>query len=339
MPSVQRVNWAKFRVAAVSAAAAVILLTLIYLLTGGTLLQERAAIYLYLPDATGVGPGSFVRVNGIGVGKVQSVGLSGLTAPDRVVKLTISVERDRLAEIPADSSAQISAETLVGDMFVDVTSGTSATHVAPGGEIAYKTGMAMPKSQDLDDFNRQLRIIDAVLSDIERGRSRVGQLVTGENEYADLRKRLTAMERGIRNASDATTEVGRALNTDALYRSIADPLEALDRGLARLQSAQEGVGQFLRDPALYDRLRQAAGDLRSSIAGLRANDLMRSETAYFTWSGRLQSLIQSVDDMAAGPMFANTSSYDDLNGAAQEFRDLAKEFRQDPKKFLRMKLF
>src|SRR5664280_2925554 len=121
MPSARQVNWAKSRVAAVSVAAGVILAVLAYLLTGGTLLQERSALYLYIPDATGLGPGAPVRVDGIGVGKVRSVALSGSNDPDRIVKVAITAESDRLAQIPVDSVAQLSADTLVGDMFVDVT--------------------------------------------------------------------------------------------------------------------------------------------------------------------------------------------------------------------------
>ena len=97
MPSARHIRWAKFRVLTVSAAAVVILSILAYLLTGGTLLTKRAMMYLYIPDATGLGPGAPVRVDGIGVGKVRSVALSGSTEPNRVVKVTMTVERYRLA--------------------------------------------------------------------------------------------------------------------------------------------------------------------------------------------------------------------------------------------------
>ncbi len=99
MPSAQRVAWAKVRVSAVVFVALAILGTIAYLLTGGTLLESTATLYLYVSDATGLGSGSPVRVNGIGVGKVQSVLLSGSTNPDRVVKITMIVERERLANI------------------------------------------------------------------------------------------------------------------------------------------------------------------------------------------------------------------------------------------------
>src|SRR5215471_9403263 len=129
MPSVERVQWAKFRVGALSVAALLILGTLLYLLTGGTLLEPKATIYLYMPDAMSLAAGAPVRVDGIGVGKVESVVLSGDTQPNRVVKVAMIVDRARLASIPDDSTAQASADNLVGDKFVDIAGGKSPTRI------------------------------------------------------------------------------------------------------------------------------------------------------------------------------------------------------------------
>src|SRR5690242_18564749 len=110
MPSQERVSWAKLRASAVFVAALAILATLIVLLTGGTLFEPKSTIYLYMPDAVALIATAPVRVDGIGVGKVETVELSGLNAPDRVVKVTMIIERDRLASIPDDSTAQASAD-------------------------------------------------------------------------------------------------------------------------------------------------------------------------------------------------------------------------------------
>src|ERR1039458_2184529 len=149
MPSARQVNWAKFRVAVVSLAALAILAVLAYLLAGGLLFQAKTNLYLYLPDATGLGSGAPVRVDGIPVGKVRSVSLSGSNDPNRVIKVTIKAESDRLARIPADSLLQLSPDTLVGDMFVDITSGKSARSLEPNGEIAYKPSIGSLNSLDL----------------------------------------------------------------------------------------------------------------------------------------------------------------------------------------------
>jgi len=339
MPSARQVRWAKFRVFTVSMSAVVILSILAYLLTGGSLLTQRATMYLYIPDATGLGSGAPVRVDGIGVGKVRSVSLSGSNQPDRIVKVTMTVERDRLASIPDDSTAQLAAETMIGDKFVDITSGTSRRYVLPGGEISFKGSPDLLKTLDLSQFERQLKLVSALLDDIEQGRSDLGQFVMGEQMYNDLRKRFSQIESGIRAAASTTSNVGRELYTDRLYQQISQPLIELDRSLARLQSGQGSAGQLLRDSAQYDKLRSDLEDLRRSIADLRAAEFVQSDSLYADWNRQVQSLIESVDAFNRGPAMTTSQAYDNLNGLAREFQDTVRDFRQNPRKFLRMKVF
>src|ERR1017187_4058727 len=197
MPSPQQVNWAKFRASAVILAGLTILGTLAFLLTGGTLLEPKVQIYLYLPDATGVEPGSPVRVDGIGIGKVSLVELSGSNEPNRVVKVTMTIERDRLASITADSTAQTTSDTIVGDKFIDVTSGTGATHLLPGGEIRYKGSTDLMQRLDIAQFQQQMHVIELLLDDIEQGKSPLGEFIMGETIHNDLLKRIAELQRGI----------------------------------------------------------------------------------------------------------------------------------------------
>src|ERR1039458_7372625 len=205
MPSARQVRWAKFRVLRVWAAGVVILSILAYLLTGGSLLTQKATMYLYIPDATGLGPGAPVRVDGIGVGKVRLVALSGSSQPNRIVKVTLTVERDRLASIPDDSTAQIASETMIGDQFVDISSGTSRHFVSAGGEIVFKGSPDLLKTLDIRQFEKQLKIVSALLDDIEQGRGELGQFVEGDQMYSDLRKPVPQIEGGIRAAASTSS--------------------------------------------------------------------------------------------------------------------------------------
>ena len=339
MPSARQVRWAKFRVFTVSGAAVVILSILAYLLTGGSLLTQRATMYLYIPDATGLGSGAPVRVAGIGVGKVRSVSLSGSNQPNRIVKVTMTVERGRLARIPDDSTAQLASETMIGDKFVDITSGTSRRYVPPGGEIGFKASPDLLKTLDLSQFEQQLKLVSALLDDIAQGRSDLGQFVMGEQMYNDLRKRFSQIESGVRAAAGATSDVGRELYTDRLYQQISQPLIELDRSLARLQSGQGSAGQLLRDSAQYEKLRSDLEDLRRSIADLRAAEFVQSDSLYADWNRRVLSLIESVDAFNRGPAMTTSQAYDNLNGLAREFQNTLRDFRQNPRKFMRIKVF
>jgi phospholipid/cholesterol/gamma-HCH transport system substrate-binding protein len=323
----------------VGLAAGAILITLCYLLTGGTLFEEKTTLYLFVPDATGLASGSPVRVDGIPVGKVTSVSLSGSKAPDRTVRVAMSVQTANLPKITLDSTAQIGAETMVGDRFVDVASGTHPQHIRPGGEIKYEAETELLKTLDMEQFNRQLRSIDATLNDIEQGRTRVGRFIVGDDTYNNLRKRLSETERSLQEAHAATSQFGELVTSDRLYRRVLEPLEKLDQSLARLQAGQGAGGRFLRDDALYAQMREAASQLRESAARLRGSPLLSSDALYADWTRRAGSLVDAVAQFNSGPMLTSTQAYDALEGAARELSGVMRDLRENPAKYLRVKVF
>src|ERR1017187_3154470 len=339
MPSAGHVKWAKFRVLAVSLAAAAVLGTMVYLLTGGSLLEQRAQIYLYIPDATGLEKGSPVRVDGIDVGKVSAVELTGSNRPDRIVRVTLSVTRERLGNFTADAVAQLSADTLVGDQFVDVTSGTGAQAIRDGGELIYKIQPELVKSLDLTQFTQELRVVDVTLTDLEQGRSQFGKFFQSTDFYNDLSRRLKELHAGIRAAVGTTTTVGSLLTSDQMYRQTDDLLAHLDQGLAQLESGQGDFGRLLRDSGQYDQLLASVRDLHKSVAALRGGPLLQSEAQYAEWNQELAGWMQSVDELNANPMLLTPEVYENLNGQARALRDTLRDFREHPRKFLRLKIF
>jgi phospholipid/cholesterol/gamma-HCH transport system substrate-binding protein len=339
MPSKAQVNWAKLRVSAVTVAALLILGTISYLLTGGTILEPKTTLYLYLDDATGLAQGSPVRVDGIGVGKVNRVELSGSNDPLRVVRVSMKVERERLESITVDSTAQSSSDNPIGDKFVDITSGVNPEHLAPGAEIKYKGSPELVKSIDLSQFQQQVRAIEKLLDDIDAGRTPLGQFVAGDELYNQLRDKIRGLQERMHAAADTTTAVGQALYTDTLYRQTIEPLRKLDASLAKLQSGQGTLGQALRDNQQYEQVRAQVADLRKAAESMKGAEMMNSDRVYNDWTKQVRTLIQMVDGFNASPMVTSSAVYDNLNGIAREVQGTLKDFRGNPKKYLRTKLF
>lgn len=336
MPTTGQINWAKFRVMAVFLVAVAILTSLVWLLTGGTLFQPKAAVYLYLPDADGLVRGSLVRVDGVDVGKVLAVRLSGSNQPDRVVHVSMSIEASRLAEIPADSTADVSSATLLGDKFVDIKSGNSPRHIRAGGLLTYKSEAT---TLDLQQFAVSLQSVDDTLRDLQEGKSPLGQFIQGDQMYRSVLHRLIQVQAGVERVHNTTTQIGGLLYTEQLYTQIAAPLLQLDRNLALMQSGQGAVGQLLRDPAKYEELRAAVADFRKSVASFRSSPVLQSNAMYNEWNQMVISLIQSVDQMNASPLLSSSALYDNINGFATELRDSLRDFHQNPKKYLGFKIF
>lgn len=339
MQKAERVRWAKIRVTTVVAASIVILCILLYELYGGVLLAPKTVIYLYIPDASGLSGESPVRVNGIDVGRVSEVELSHSRDTARAVKVTLLFYRDRITGVPADSVAQISSDTLVGDKFVDINGGSSPKYIPAEGELIYKDQPELLRSLDLTQFTKQLRLVDDTLTDIEQGRSQFGKFFQGQDFYNDLMRRMVELQKGIRAAVSTTGAVGSLISSDRMHAQASDLLEQIDQAIAKIQSGQGTAGGLLRSSADYDRLLSKAQEFRRSIETLSKNDLLQSDSAYVSADRALAAMIASVDEFNRNPEMMTTAVYDNLNGSLKELQEGLRDFRVNPKKYLRMKLF
>jgi hypothetical protein len=133
--------------------------------------------------------------------------------------------------------------------------------------------------------------------------------------------------------------VGGLIYTDALHRKVIEPLRRFEQALVRLQAGQGAGGRFLEDPAQFEELRRAVAGLRESVAGWRTSEFMTSDAAYAAWNRSLASMIRAIDGFSAGPGFSSSLWYDNLNGAAREWREDLRDFHANPGKFLRAKVF
>lgn len=339
MPSARRVRWAQIRVASVAIVALVILGVLISLITGGTLFQAKAKLYLYIPDATGLAKGSPVRVDGVDIGVVESVGFSGSTDPSQIIRVRMSVEKSRLRSINADSVAQISNDTLIGDKFVDISSGSSPAHIPENGALRFKAQPDLMRTVDLEQLEQELRLVDGTLGDIEAGRTQLGKFVIGDEVYASMRRRLTELQNTLRRATATNSELGNLIYTDALYQKIRSPLTRLDEQIAYIQSGQGGLGQLLRDPAQFEQLRATLLDLQKSITATRTADFIQSDDSYVSWTKTLTSLADQVDAINQSRMLNATDLYEEWDGSLRQIQATMSEFHRNPAKYMRVQIF
>src|ERR1039457_167983 len=137
MPELSKVRWSQLKVGIVAFVAMVILAVLIFLLTGNRSIFERdETVRTYMADGAGMTAGSPpVLLNGILVGAVQGIKLSGSKDPRRAVELERAMQERQNPDSPDDSTAAVTAANLLGSKFIDITKGQSATPVKPGGEL------------------------------------------------------------------------------------------------------------------------------------------------------------------------------------------------------------
>ena len=116
-----------------------------------------------------------------------------------------------------------------------------------------------------------------------------------------------------------------------------------------LQEGQGTAGKLLKDPALYDEAHktiagpaQAGGrsERRQGHRRQAAQERRAAQPVVGYASPRSTSMLDKVNSGQGtiGQLLVNQQLYDNLNGATREMHLLMKDFRANPKKFLRIKL-
>jgi phospholipid/cholesterol/gamma-HCH transport system substrate-binding protein len=354
MASGQKVGWAKLRVGLMALVALVVLGILIFLMTGTkNLFSKKATLYTYMDDSAALAPSSPVRINGIIAGKVKKVALSGETAPRRVIRVDLEVERDLLSQIPIDSVASISAENVLGAKFINIKKGQNRVSVQPGAEIesldtrefdeVVQQGYAL-----LASLQGILTRVDKIVGFVENGQGSIGKLLVDEELY----KRMLLVTSDVQKVTHALTTpqgtVGKLIYEDALYGDIRTSMGRLDSLLEGLQQGQGTAGRILKDEALYQDVRASVRELQKLIADLNAGKgtagkLLKSDDLHDQVRAALAKVDLIIDKINAGQgtigqLLVNPQLYDTLNGATSEMQQLLKDIRANPKKFLRVKL-
>jgi ABC-type transporter Mla subunit MlaD len=103
MPVSSKAKWSQLRVGVMAAVALAILGVLVFLLAGtNSFFKSTSDLYTYFDDSAATAVAAPVTLNGITVGKVTHVDLSGSSQPGRIIKVKMEIEDQYLKSIPVD---------------------------------------------------------------------------------------------------------------------------------------------------------------------------------------------------------------------------------------------
>lgn len=354
MPSQEKKRWAQLRVGLLATGALVVLAVLIFALTSTHgFFKHRTDIYTYMDDSAGVAIGAPVRLNGIDIGRVAAVNLSGSDQPNRIVKITLEIDDEFLKDIPVDSQAAISAENLLGTKYINIKKGQSPMTVMTGSEV---------KSLDTREFDEVvqqgysalasldaiLKKVDGIIDSIQVGKGTIGKLLSDETLYNRALAITTEVQKLAETLNGDQGTLGKLMHDPAMYNDLRGMVSRVDTLMDGLQKGEGTAGKLLKDPALYDDTRATIADVRKLLQGINdgqgdAGKFVKSDelhTELKATLGRLDTLLDKVNSGQGtlGQLLVNPSLYQSLDSTTREINGLMKDFRANPKKFLRIKL-
>ncbi|HUQ90347.1 MAG TPA: MlaD family protein [Bryobacteraceae bacterium] len=354
MPPATKIKWAQLRVGITAVVALVLVGLLIYLLTGTTsMFTHKVKLYTFLSDAAAVSIGAPVRINGIRAGDVENVALTGETAPDRIVRVEMSITGSMLPQIPVDSVATISAENLLGSKFINIKKGKSRETIKPGATIPSVSSKEIFEIMDsffplLTSAQNTLTRIDNIVGMVESGKGNIGKLLVDETLYRRMDSILSEFQKTSVAVNSGQGSISKFLYDDTFYNELRLPIQRIDRVVASIEEGKGTAGKFLKDPAVYDELQKNLIVMRAVLADIQAGKgtagkLLKSDELHNQIAATLKKVDGTVDKLNSGQgtlgqLLVNPQLYESVHSLTREMNGLMKDFRANPKKFLRIKL-
>ncbi len=354
MPAAHKVAWSQLRVGIMSMAALITLAVLIFLMTGAdNPFQKKATLYTYMEDSAAMTDGSAVRLNGIFIGKLKRIEITGEKDNRRAIRMTMEVDRKYLPMIPDDSLIGFSAENVLGAKFLNIHRGTSPSPVKDGGTLQSKdekdflevVQSAMPLLESMQSI---LSRIDKIVAQVESGKGSIGKLIFEQEIYDRVNVLLGDMQKVTEAMSQGRGTIGHLLYDEGLYEDLRRTLSRVDNVVASLEKGEGTAGKLLKDSSLYDELRKSSTELRSLLTDLNqgkgtAGKLLKDEALHNRLVATLDHVNSTIDRINSGQgtigqLMTNPALYESLTATSAEIQSLMKDFRANPKKFLTIQL-
>jgi phospholipid/cholesterol/gamma-HCH transport system substrate-binding protein len=352
-----QLTWGELRVGLFVLAGVALLIVAIFYVTGFGVLTPKYRLVTYLPEVSGVSPGAPVSVDGIDVGNVDKLSINtnrdphGLN-PERNIELVMRIDSKYKEYIRSDSKASLVTEGLLGDRFVNISRGFKGDPLQNNAEIpgAGENGINQLVAQGAnlaEHFNIAVDQINGMIADIRAGKGTIGKFVNDDTVYNNFQSVSGRVDNMLSNIQAGNGSFGKLYTSDELYNKANSSVGHIDNILDAVQQQKGTFGKLIYDPTIHTQATQFLAKSNGILDEARAGKgtlgkLITDDTLFSTYKQAGTNLATATAkfnsmDNTAGKLFNDPALYDNLSGALADTRLLLNDFRQNPKKFLRVK--
>ena len=343
MPRTRSLAWSELKIG-VMAVAALALTALLVIAVGGAsgFAWERYDLKTTFENVQGLKSGAIVRVAGVEVGKVTSVELKGTG-----VEVVLSLKKENMTRVTSESRASIGAMSLLGEPLIDVSPSTTGTPLKDG-DFIQSNRPATQLSDVAGSANEGIVEATALLKDIRAGKGTIGKFFTDEAIYRELDAFIASANKVTASINSSKGTLGKLANDSKAYDNLNASLADFKEMTRRITAGEGSLGQLLKDDKLAKSLSATSSNFEQVSGRMNRNDntmgkLLTEKELYDRLNGtigRLDELTKNLNagQGTAGQLLHNKEMYDNMNSAAKELKELIAAIKQDPKKYLNVRV-
>lgn len=350
MPSQKQLKWSQLRVGLTVLAASIILMILIFLMSGtGGWFTHKIVLTSFVDNAGGLRVGAPVRLAGVDIGNVTGIRIVP-GKPITPVEITMKVNTTYSFSLRKDSVTMLSTAGILGETFVDVDSTVAKGPVATDGDTL--AAHSQPDIQDvvrasqgtLQNMDSLIKRVDRIIAFIESGQGSIGKVIYDPGLYDRLNATVSEFKGLVDDIQSGKGSIGPLLTSDEAYKKAIAAIDKVNLLIDDLQAGKGSAGKLLKDPELYDNTNKAVANVRQMTDDMNAG---KGALGKFThdqdFANKLQTTMNNLAALSdrlekgegsVGMLFKDPALYNNSNQMLVETRELVKAIRENPKKYL-----
>ena len=358
MPSQQEVRWSQLKVGVIVLVAAVILVTLLFLMTSSSglgVLSKKLTVTTYFENSAGLKEGGAVNLEGVTIGTVKSVTVT--TDPARKltpVQVVMKLDDKYAGSLKQDSKASLTTVGVLGDTVVDINSQVAVGPPLKDGDELHTletpsiTDVVKASQGTIEQLNVILAKMNTVVDNLQDGKGSIGQLISNPELYNKAVVTVDELNTLERNLNAGRGSVGKLMTDDNMYNRLNGAAGKLENIADALDSGKGSAGKLLKDDALYNNLNATltkTNNLLDQVQnGKGAAGMLINDPAF---AQQLRDTLANVNTIVAnvnagkgtlGKLTTDDTAYTNLNKLLTQSTLLVDTLRQDPKKYLTIHL-
>jgi phospholipid/cholesterol/gamma-HCH transport system substrate-binding protein len=350
--------------------ATLILLVAIFFAGGiEKIFSPKMDLKIMFQDVRGLRKGAPVWIFGTEVGSVRKIDLDQTSG----AVVTISLKKSVQGFIKKDARASIMTMGLLGDKYVEINIGSLKAEPIERGEVI-KGSVPVEISEVMEtagvsigkigDFIEKL---DNLILKIEKGEGTLAKFLTDPSIYDNLNRSVQTLSLTLEEVKGSRGTLKMLVDDPSLYQRMVSAVssietfakktnESVGEITRKINESQGTLKKLLEDPSLYDKamatvssIDQFSKKLNDETGTLKK--LIEDPQLYENLNegaGRLSSILKRIDqgEGVAGTLLKEKElikelekTLDEFKGAAGELKELLKDIKANPKKYLKFSVF
>jgi phospholipid/cholesterol/gamma-HCH transport system substrate-binding protein len=356
LPSQKQLKWSQLKVGITVIAASVTLALLLFLMSGTSgLFTRRIKLISYFNNAGGLRKGAPVRLSGVDIGNVIDMRI--VNDPDRKlvpVEVTMRVSTKYGFNIRRDSVCLLRTSGVLGETYVDLDSSQATGPLAQMGdtlatrEQADIEDVVVTSQSTLQNMDALLKRADRILAFAESGKGSLGKLIYDPTLYNRFNATVADFQTIVDQVSKGQGSLGALISRTDAYDKFLATLDKLNAVIDDIQAGKGTAGKIIKDPSLYDNANDTMANIKKLTADINAGKgTVGKLTQDDELAKKLDTTITKLSELTteleagqgtAGKLFKDESLYNNANQTITEAGNLVKAVRENPKKYLSIKL-